>query len=72
MLKNLNYLIIDCFRERKHVTHLNYDEALEIIKILKPKKSILTNLHVDFDYKKLKKKLPANVTPAYDGMNFNF
>tara|TARA_A100001011_G_scaffold399715_1_gene509767 strand:- start:1670 stop:2440 length:771 start_codon:yes stop_codon:yes gene_type:complete len=72
MLKNLNYLIIDCFRERKHVTHFNYDEALEIIKILKPKKSILTNLHVDFDYKKLKKKLPANVTPAYDGMNFNF
>ena len=72
MLKNLNYLIIDCFRERKHVTHFNYDEALEIIKILKPKKSILTNLHVDFDYKKLKKKLPANVTPAYDGINFNF
>ncbi len=72
LLKNLNYLIIDCFREKKHITHFNYDEALEIIKLIKPKKSILTNLHVDLDYENLKKKLPSNVLAAYDGLSFNF
>ena len=64
--------IIDCFRFNKHATHLNLDETLKLINFLKPKKSILTNMHVDLDYNKLKKLLPKNVVPAYDGMSFNF
>ena len=71
-LKKLNYLIIDCFRFNKHATHLNLDETLKLINFLKPKKSILTNMHVDLDYNKLRKLLPKNVVPAYDGMSFNF
>ena len=71
-LKNLNYLIIDCFRINKHATHLNLEESLDLIKYLKPKKAILTNLHIDLDYKKLKKILPKNVVPAFDGLSINF
>ena len=71
-LKNLNYLIIDCLKKDKHPSHFNYNDAIELIKILKPKTSILTNLHVDLDYFKLKKKLPRNIIPAYDGLSFNF
>ena len=40
--------------------------------ILKPKKTILTNLHTDLDYTTIKKKLPKNIMPAYDGLSFNF
>ena len=68
---NLKYFVIDCLRIKKHPSHFNLDEVLELIRILKPKKSILTNLHVDLDYNKLKKILPKSVLPAYDGMNFN-
>ena len=71
-LFNLDYLIIDCLRKAKHPSHFNYDEALALIMKLKPKRSILTNLHVDLDYYKLKKKLPKNVVPAYDGLSFSF
>tara|TARA_S200000501_G_C20675112_1_gene678104 strand:- start:34 stop:804 length:771 start_codon:yes stop_codon:yes gene_type:complete len=71
-LKNLDYLIIDCLREKKHPSHFNYNDAINLINIIKPKKTILTNLHVDLDYNKLKKKLPKNIIPAYDGLNFNF
>ena len=71
-LKNLNYLIIDCFRNKFFPTHLNYKSALRIAKILKPKKTILTNLHLDLDYETIKKKLPSNIVPAFDGMSFNF
>jgi len=70
-LYNLNILIIDCLKFKKHKTHLNYYEAIKYIKILKPKKTILTNLHSDIDYKKLKNKLAKltnNIVPAYDGM----
>ena len=71
-LKNLNYLIIDCLKKDKHPSHFNYNDAIELIKKLKPKTSILTNLHVELDYFKLKKKLPSNIIPAYDGLSFNF
>ncbi len=68
---NLKYLVIDCLWYRNHPSHLNLDKTLELIKIFKPKKSILTNLHNDLDYNELKKILPKNVVPAYDGMRIN-
>tara|TARA_B110001452_G_scaffold201434_1_gene171516 strand:- start:328 stop:1098 length:771 start_codon:yes stop_codon:yes gene_type:complete len=71
-LNHLNYLVIDCLRIKSHPSHFNLEDALNIIKKLKPKKAILTNLHVDLDYSKLKKKLPSNVMPAYDGLSFTF
>ncbi len=71
-LKNLNVLIIDCLRKKRHPSHFNFDDAINYIKMVKPKKAILTNLHVDMDYFYLKKKLPKNIIPAYDGLTFNF
>ena len=71
-MKNLKFLIIDCFRFNEHITHLDLYNTLKLIKLLKPKKSILTNLHVDFDYEYLKKILPKNIIPAFDGLSFKF
>jgi phosphoribosyl 1,2-cyclic phosphate phosphodiesterase len=70
-LLKLKLLIIDCLKFKKHPTHLNYNECMEIIQKIKPKKTILTNLHSDLDYKKLRVKLKKNfpnIFPAYDGM----
>ncbi len=71
-LMNLDFLIIDCLRKNKHPSHFNYDDAIDFVKFVKPKKTILTNLHVDLDYFNLKKKLPKNIIPAFDGLSFNF
>ncbi len=71
-LLNLKYLIIDCLRKEKHPSHFNFDDALSFIKLVKPQKAILTNLHVDMDYFDLKRKLPKNIMPAFDGLNVNF
>ena len=71
-LKKLKYLVIDCLKIDKHPSHYNLDEALKLISITKPKKAILTNLHTDLDYFELKKKLPKNIFPAYDGLNFRY
>ena len=68
--KNLKYFVIDCLRYNKHPSHYNLDEVLELIKIFKPKKTILTNLHSDLDYNDLRKLLPSNILPAHDGMSF--
>jgi len=69
--KNIKYFVVDCLRYNKHPSHYNLEELLKLIKILNPKKAILTNLHSDLDYNKLKKLLPKNISPAYDGMSFN-
>ena len=71
-LMNLDFLIIDCLRKNKHPSHFNYDDAINFVKFVKPKKTILTNLHIDLDYFILKKKLPKNIIPAFDGLSFNF
>jgi len=66
--KNLNYLVIDCLWFRHHPSHLNYEKCLNYLKIFKPKKTILTNLHTDMDYNSLLRILPKNIKPAYDNM----
>ena len=66
--KKLKYLIIDCLWYRNHPSHFNLEKSLAMIKIFSPKKAILTNLHTDIDYNKIKKLLPSNVSPAYDGL----
>ena len=53
-----------------HPSHFNLDDVLYLVKKIKPKKTILTNLHSDLDYNYLLKILPKNVKPAYDGLSF--
>ena len=67
---NLEYFIIDCLRYSSHFSHFNLNEVLKLVKIIKPKKTILTNLNNEMDYDKLKKKLPKNIIPAFDGLSF--
>ena len=69
-LTNLKYFIVDCLRFKFHPSHFNLSDVFKITQKIKPKKTILTNLHSDVDYLVLKKKLPKNMVPAYDGMNF--
>jgi len=66
----LKFLVIDCLRFNEHPSHFNLKNVLDLIKIINPKKTILTNLHADLDYNYLSKILPKNVCPAYDGMSF--
>ena len=70
-LMKLDFLIVDCLWYKGHSSHFNLNQVLEIIKTLKPKKTILTNMHTDLDYDVLKKVLPKGVLPGYDGMKIN-
>jgi len=69
-LEGLDVFIIDALRYRPHPTHASVAEALAWIEALKPRRAILTNMHIDLDYATLAAELPDGVTPAYDGMQF--
>ena len=60
--------IVDALRHAPHPSHSHVEQTLEWIARVKPRRAILTNLHIDLDYETLKRELPPNVEPAYDGM----
>jgi phosphoribosyl 1,2-cyclic phosphate phosphodiesterase len=67
-LENIDVWIIDALRYTPHPSHFNLEQALKWIERMKPKRSVLTNLHTDMDYNALCKILPDNVSVAYDCM----
>jgi len=69
-LQDLDLLIIDALRYTPHPSHAHLEQTLRWIELLKPARAMLTNLHVDFDYRTLREELPEGVEPAYDGWSY--
>ena len=67
-LAGLDLWIVDALRYIPHPSHFSVKEALDWIERIKPKRAILTHLHVDLDYETLRRELPEHVVPAYDGL----
>jgi phosphoribosyl 1,2-cyclic phosphate phosphodiesterase len=67
-LQNLDVWIVNALRRTPHPSHLSLDQTLAWIERLKPKRAILTHMHLDLDYETLRRLLPPSVEPAYDGM----
>ncbi|WP_036257430.1 MBL fold metallo-hydrolase [Methylocapsa aurea] len=67
-LEGLDLWIVDALRYTPHPSHFCLPETLDWISKLQPKRAILTNLHTDLDFERLKGELPDNVQPAFDGM----
>lgn len=68
LLRGLDIWIIDALRYTFHQSHFSVGQALAWIGRLKPKRAILTHMHIDLDYAALARELPPGVEPAYDGM----
>ncbi len=67
-LENLELWIVDGLRYAQHPSHFSVRDALSWIERFKPKQAVITNMHADLDYEVLRKELPPNVIPAFDGM----
>ncbi len=67
-LRNLELWIVDALRYTRHPSHFSLAETLTWIERLAPKRAIVTNLHTDLDYEVLRRQLPADVEPAFDGL----
>ena len=68
-IKGTRILIINALRKRKHISHFNLEEALEVARIIKPEKTYLTHLSHDFGlHSEIEKELPENVFVGYDGL----
>ena len=59
--------IVDALRWTAHPTHAHVDKALDWIARAQVKRAVLTNLHIDLNYKALSAIVPSNVEVAWDG-----
>ena len=72
-LQGLDVLILNALRRKKHLSHFNVEEALEIVDQLRPKQTWFTHIshllghHADVD-----PTLPDHVSLAYDGLQVQF
>ena len=69
-LEGLDVWIVDALRYRPHPTHAHLEKTLAWIARAKPRRAILTNMHIDLDFETLRCELPAGVEPAFDGLVF--
>lgn len=66
-LAGLDLWIVDALRHKPHPTHAHLARTLEWIGQVRPKHAVLTNMHIDMDYRAVAAELPAGVEPGYDG-----
>ncbi len=71
-LEGLDCWVIDALRDSPHATHFSLDEALDWIGRMQPCRAVLTNLHTDLDYTRLRDELAEHIAPAYDGMRIEW
>ena len=68
-LKKLDVLVLSCLRIEPHQSHLNLEEALELVNELRPKKTYFTHISNSLGfYDEISKKLPKNIFLAYDNL----
>lgn len=67
-LMDLDFLILGALRYQEHPTHFNLEQAIEVARLLQPKRVAFTHLTHDFDYETVNAELPPGMELAYDGM----
>jgi phosphoribosyl 1,2-cyclic phosphate phosphodiesterase len=70
-LEGLDLWIVDALRRSRHPSHWSLAETLQWIDKMKPKRAVITNMHIDLDFATLQRELPPGVEPAYDGLQLS-
>ncbi len=70
-LNNLKVFVINALRIRPHPTHFNLQQAVEVAKKVKAKKTYFTHITHDILHDKINATLPKGIELAYDGIEFN-
>jgi len=67
-LQDLDLWVVGLLRNDPHPSHAGFEQILDYIKYIKPKKTIFTHMTALLDEEELISKCPNNVLPAFDGM----
>lgn len=65
-LQGLDLLILDAVRREPHETHFHLDAALDVVRRLRPGRTLFTHLSHEYDHDAVNRELPAGVELAFD------
>jgi phosphoribosyl 1,2-cyclic phosphate phosphodiesterase len=72
VLEGLDCWVLDALRRTPHPSHAHLERSLGWIERAAPRRAVLTNMHIDLDYRTVLEETPAHVEPAYDGMVISY
>ncbi len=72
LLDGLDCWIVDALRRKPHPSHAHLEQTLGWIERARPRRAILTNLHIDLDYQILDAETADHITPAHDGLVISY
>ena len=67
-LKNLDVLVLGALRYTPHVKHFSVEQALSVVKQLKPQKTFFVHMCHDIEHETGNCRLPQGVKFAFDGL----
>jgi phosphoribosyl 1,2-cyclic phosphate phosphodiesterase len=68
-LLNCKVIVLNALRKEPHVSHYNLEEAVRVLKFLRPEKAYLTHIsHLMGLHEDVEKELPGFIRLAYDGL----
>ncbi len=72
-LQGVDLLIVNALRIDPHISHMNLEEALDVIRKVRPGKAYLTHISHLFELKhsEIEELLPEGVFLAYDGLKID-
>ncbi|MCC7518735.1 MAG: MBL fold metallo-hydrolase [Verrucomicrobiae bacterium] len=67
-LRGIPLLILDALRHRPHPTHLSIEQALEVVREVRPGRALFTHICHDLDHAATNAALPEGAALAHDGL----
>ena len=69
-MRGAQTIVISGLRKTEHISHLNLEQAIQLIQNLNPKQGYITHLsHMMGLHDEVSKELPKNIQLAYDGLS---
>lgn len=68
VLDGVDTWVVGCFQRTPHRTHAWPERVLDWVGRLRPRRTILTHMGPDLDWRWMRRKLPDHVEPGYDGL----
>lgn len=72
LLEGLDVLILGALRYKPHPTHFSVDQALEVVRRVRPAKTYFTHISHALDHATTNARLPAGVELAHDGLRLSY
>ncbi len=71
-IKGSKVLVLNALRKEEHLSHFTFDEAIELVKELKPETAYFTHISHQLGlHDEVQKELPSTIKLAFDGLKIS-